>query len=133
MVLHVRHSLAEIGREFLTHQNYFHVNSQLPCPPARIPRRSERLEAIDDIDNAIESAEWSLVLLPLEEEDKVLEAYIRDLELIKDMICTYLVGPLAVPVVTVMVATLLKHMITTTPKALSLLYFGCIEGPFDSL
>ena len=100
MVLHVRHFLAEIGREFLTHQNYFHVlyPAHAPArPPARMPRRSERLEAIDDIDNAIESATWSLVLLPLEEEDKVLEAYIRDLELIKDMICTYLVGPLAVP------------------------------------
>ena len=92
MVLHVRHFLAEIGREFLTHQNYFHVlyPAHAPArPPARMPRRSERLEAIDDIDNAIESATWSLVLLPLEEEDKVLEAYIRDLELIKDMICSY--------------------------------------------
>ena len=47
-----------------------------------MPRKSERLEALEDIENATESATWSVVLLRMEEEDKVLEAHIRDLKLI---------------------------------------------------
>lgn len=47
-----------------------------------MPRKSEWLEALEDIENATESTTWSVVLLRMEEEDKVLEAHIRDLKLI---------------------------------------------------